>query len=141
MFELLQEDAKKRRSALESPQHEPEEETGEERIFVCARCETEIASRRWLFAMRAASYVQVFPNPYGHMKVIYTFRDAEALRVTGTPTTEFTWFEGYTWRIAYCAACNRHLGWLFEALGASEPLQFYGLLKDELAEVGRPTES
>jgi hypothetical protein len=124
---------------LQSPEHVPAEETEEERIFVCVHCETEIASRRRLFAMRAASYVQVFPNPYGHLKVIYTFRDANNLVIAGSPSREFTWFEGYTWRVAYCAACKHHLGWLFEAADASEPITFYGLLKDELAEIGRNT--
>jgi hypothetical protein len=138
MIELLQEDAKKQRSPVESPAHEPEKAPDEERIFVCRRCDTEISSRRQLFAMRAASYVQVFPNPYGHMKVIYTFRDAKAVLLTGTPTTEFTWFAGYTWRIAYCAACRNHLGWLFESIDASEPPVFYGLLKDELVERAQP---
>ena len=134
MIELLHEDAKQKKSPVESPAHDPEKEPEEERIFVCARCGTEISSRRHLFAIRAASYVQVFPNPYGHMKVIYTFRDAKAVKLAGTPTSEFTWFAGYTWRIAYCAACTSHLGWLFETIGTDEPPAFYGLLKDALAE-------
>ena len=134
MIELLHEDAKRKKSPVESPAHNPEKEPEEERIFVCARCSTEISSRRHLFAIRAASYVQVFPNPYGHMKVIYTFRDAKAVKLTGTPTSEFTWFAGFTWRIAYCAACSSHLGWLFEAFDGAEPPAFYGLLKDALVE-------
>jgi hypothetical protein len=132
MIELLQEDAKKKQSPVQSPEHEPEKEEDEDEVFVCARCETEISSRRQLFAIRAASYVQVFPNPYGHMKVIYTFRDAKGVQLSGAPTGEFTWFHGYTWRIAYCAACSAHLGWLFEG-AAEEPPAFYGLLKESLA--------
>jgi hypothetical protein len=135
MIELLQEDAKKKESPAASSEHEPEMEGEEEQIFVCRRCSTEISSRRQLFAMRAASYVQVFPNPYGHMKVIYTLRDAKAVAIGGAPTSEFTWFAGYTWRIAYCAACGNHLGWLFE--GVEEPPAFYGLLKDELVSSSR----
>ena len=138
MIELLQEDAKKKASAVESPLEEPHKEPEEEHVFVCRRCETEISSRRHLFAMRAACYVQVFPNPYGHMKVIYTLRDARGVQVAGGPTDEFTWFHGYTWRIAYCAACSNHLGWFFEAIDESEPPVFYGLLKDELVERGQP---
>lgn len=138
MIELLHEDAKKTKTAVESPEHAPDQEPEEEHVFVCRRCETEIASRRQLFAMRAASYVQVFPNPYGHMKVIYTLRDARAVHAGGAPTSEFTWFHGYTWRIAYCGACGNHLGWLFESFEGGEPSTFYGLLKDELVERQRP---
>jgi hypothetical protein len=136
MFELLQEDAKKG-SPVEAPEDAPEREEEEEHVFVCRRCGSEISSRRRLFAMRAASWVQVFPNPYGHMRVIYTFRDATGLAISGAPTSEFTWFAGYTWRIAYCAACSNHLGWLFEAFDGSEPSELYGLLKDELSEIVR----
>jgi hypothetical protein len=81
--------------------------------------------------MGADTAVRVFPNPYGQLRVIYTFREASGLLLVGAPTAEFTWFAGYTWRIAHCARCKLHLGWCFE--GGAEPRDFYGLLKEALA--------
>ncbi len=147
MFQALQDEASRTEVASPDPVEDVEREADEERIFVCRRCETAVATHRQLFAMRAASFTQVFPNPHGHMKVIYTFRDARAVRPAGLPTDDFTWFEGYTWRVAYCAACDHHLGWLFEragggegfgGAGSSDPAAFYGLLKDELTELHSP---
>jgi hypothetical protein len=31
---------------------------------------------------------------------------------------EDSWFPGYCWTIAYCAACYAHLGWKFTLAGA-----------------------
>jgi hypothetical protein len=31
----------------------------------------------------------------------------------GRPTTEWSWFEGYSWQICVCATCGEHLGWRF----------------------------
>lgn len=133
MLRLLQEDATEGAPASgTSPGSETERE--EDSAFLCAVCEAEISWRRALFAMRASSFVQVFPNPLGHMKVIYTFRDAASVRVAGGQTTEFTWFAGYAWSVAYCARCNSHLGWLFQAVASAEPSSFFGLLKDALVE-------
>jgi hypothetical protein len=101
--------------------------------FLCGRCETPVARRASLFAMRASSYVQVFPNPMGQMKVIYTLGDA-TVRIVGPPATEYTWFAGYGWSVAYCPACGAHLGWRFDAVLPSEPAAFYGLLKASLTE-------
>jgi len=43
-------------------------------------------------------------------------------------TTEFTWFNGYAWRIAVCAKCRQHLGWRFE----SPQDYFHGLILNQL---------
>lgn len=34
--------------------------------------------------------------------------------VSGNPSSEFTFFPGYSWRAAKCEQCGAHLGWLFE---------------------------
>ena len=48
----------------------------------------------------------------------------------GEPTTEHSWFPGYTWRIALCSRCRNHLGWLFQGHGEG----FYGLILTQLRE-------
>ena len=105
-----------------------------ERVFRCARCEAEISKPKHLFGMRSASHTQVFPNPYGHMRVILTLKEARGLIYISEATSEFTWFAGYSWRVACCAGCQSHLGWLFEAVEDHSPRRFYGLLKEALSE-------
>src|SRR5262245_27241351 len=101
-------------------------ETPRERPILCRACETAVSDVRELFSMRARSPIQVFPNPYGQMKEIMTLRASWSLQLVGEPILEFTWFEGYTWTIAVCAACRSHLGWRYE--GSDDPTVFYGLL-------------
>ena len=45
----------------------------------------------------------------------------------GGASDEFTWFPGYSWRIALCRDCGRHMGWQF--LGDDD---FFGLIKTHL---------
>ncbi len=111
----------------------PNDEEAPERRLRCAGCGAEIAAQSALFGMRSSSAEHVFPNPLGQMRVILTLRAARVVCVS-RPTTEFTWFAGYSWRIAVCGACELHLGWLFEAVSTGEPASFYGLLKESLVE-------
>jgi len=39
----------------------------------------------------------------------------------GRPTTEFSWFEGYSWQVAVCSECGEHLGWRFAWAGPHAP--------------------
>jgi hypothetical protein len=48
--------------------------------------------------------------------------------VFGPPTAEASWFPGFVWEVALCAACKTHLGWAFH--GESD---FLGLVLDRLA--------
>jgi hypothetical protein len=57
------------------------------------------------------------------------FQTAGGCGVTGTATTEFTWFPGFSWEIAYCRACLDHLGWYFSSAGRGG---FFGLILDRL---------
>jgi hypothetical protein len=69
------------------------------------------------------------------MREILTVRAAHGLEYVGGSTTEFTWFEGYAWRIACCGHCHHHLGWRYELAGVAaseEPSQFFGLLAHEV---------
>uniref|UniRef100_A0A7S3Z5K1 CULT domain-containing protein n=2 Tax=Lotharella globosa TaxID=91324 RepID=A0A7S3Z5K1_9EUKA len=38
---------------------------------------------------------------------------SSAVRISHRPTTEHTWFPGFAWQMASCAACDSHLGWGF----------------------------
>jgi cereblon len=84
--------------------------------------------------MTAAGSAQTFLNPHGFVHEVVTVRWAENLEVAGSPTTEFTWYPGYAWQTAWCAACGAHAGWSFAAVGESDPARFWGLRRDAIAE-------
>ena len=75
------------------------------------------------------SHHHTFANPHGLVFEIACFRTAEGCGYTGQPTTEFTWFTGYSWRIAICSKCLAHVGWLF---ASSVNESFNGLIIDRL---------
>lgn len=73
-----------------------------------------------------------FANPHGIVFEIGCFQQAPGCAAAGPPTDEFSWFAGYNWRIAICANCLTHMGWLFTAAGGGS--RFYGLILDNLVE-------
>lgn len=73
-----------------------------------------------------------FTNPHGTVYHIGCFRVAAGCAPIGEATMEHTWFKGYAWRIALCASCHEHLGWLFQAEGE----YFHGLITSRLASAG-----
>lgn len=116
------------RPEAHAPQARPD------RVLRCRSCGQAVSSRRQSFAFRASGAVQVFPNPLGQMRKIWTLRTAHGLALVGEPTQEFTWFDGYAWTVAVCGQCRAHLGWQFDAVRASTPDRFYGLLVEALRE-------
>lgn len=112
-------------SELEEHEHEP---------LVCKRCGAEISSRDALFCMDGETVSRVFSNPHGVLHEILTVLHVQGIVLEGPPTTEFTWFPGYAWEVAYCAQCRAHLGWEFSSMsGSSEPSRFWGLRRSEIA--------
>ena len=87
--------------------------------------------------MTASGSAQAFVNPHGYLHEIVTLRRAENLFATGRPSTEFTWFPGYAWEIAWCGRCSEHLGWRFVAVADAEPGLFWGLRRDAITEERR----
>ena len=104
-----------------------------ERGIVCRGCQAEISRRRFVFAAREGRSVHVFPNPLGVMQEIVTVRRVIAVVSEGAPTTDFTWFSGRAWTVAYCASCRVHLGWRFDSVASGGTDAFYGLLVARLA--------
>ncbi len=71
-------------------------------------------------------------NPQGLRFHIGCFANAPGCATSGEETDLYTWFEGYTWVIAACGACQTHLGWRFSAAGGGE--RFFGLILDRLVQ-------
>jgi hypothetical protein len=70
-----------------------------------------------------------FCNPYGIIFEIGCFRTAPGCGYAGPATEEFSWFPGYSWRLALCSSCGTHLGWQYTA---PDKESFCGLILDNL---------
>jgi hypothetical protein len=93
----------------------------------CARCGQVITRERYRTAVNG-QHAHTRINPYGFIFHFGCFAEAEGCLVRGPPTAENSWFAGYVWEFAHCAACHTHLGWAFHGDGS-----FFGLLLDRLS--------
>ncbi len=75
------------------------------------------------------THQHTFANPHGIVFEIGCFRSATGCGYTGPATDDFSWFKGFSWRIAVCGSCITHLGWLFISFGSEH---FDGLILDRL---------
>ncbi|XP_045453726.1 protein cereblon-like [Melitaea cinxia] len=100
-------------------------------VLCCSSCAAEIARREDIFAMSSEGVHSNYTNLGGYMHDIVTVARASNTELSGAPSTEFSWFPGYAWTIALCAACMAHVGWRFDAQRRSlRPQRFYGLCRN-----------
>uniref|UniRef100_A0A182PJ24 Protein cereblon n=1 Tax=Anopheles epiroticus TaxID=199890 RepID=A0A182PJ24_9DIPT len=98
--------------------------------FICKRCESEIANYDDMFAMSKQGVQTSYCNPAGYVHdtlTVHKTKENSTLPVE-RPSTNFSWFPGYSWQIIVCANCRQHLGWKFVAEKRNVlPKSFYGL--------------
>lgn len=92
----------------------------------CARCLHPVTRERHRIAVQGW-HAHTRANPHGFVFHFGCFAQADGCTVHGPLTTEATWFPGFGWQVAHCAACHTHLGWAFRGEGS-----FFGLLLDRL---------
>jgi len=107
---------------------EPSYEEKEERAILCRNCKHQITSFKHIIEVRG-QHRHTFGNPEGFVFEIGCFSAAKGCRNEGVPTSEFTWFSGFSWRYAICAKCYLHLGWHYLSRGEAN---FYGLILNRL---------
>jgi len=100
--------------------------------IVCRACRHRVTSAGARREVNGA-HRHVFFNPGGFVFDLACFAAAPGVSLTGNPSTEFTWFPGYAWRIALCGGCYEHLGWRYQGEGT-----FFGLIWDRLDEESEP---
>jgi len=111
-------------------EEQDEEEEEKENLILCRNCRNRITSAdNGIFI--DGLHRHVFSNPYGIVFEIGCFGSAEGCLNRGMSTTEFSWFEGFSWRYAICSRCHVHLGWYFQSRGTES---FYGLILNNLVE-------
>lgn len=107
---------------------EDEAKTAAARKVLCRECLHPVTREQDRTAVQGA-HRHTFANPSGIVFTIGCFQAAGGCGAAGSPSEEFTWFKGFSWRVAVCAGCLSHLGWLFSA-GAGT--SFWGLILDHL---------
>ena len=128
---LLRERSRKKdsRGAPEMAEEEaPEQEPEEEEYILCRQCRQAITRPDERIAVQG-SHQHTFANPHGIVFEIGCFKTAQGCGYAGPPSTEFTWFSGYAWRVSFCTLCMTHLGWLFIAESGDS---FHGFILDHL---------
>lgn len=107
----------------------------EQEHLYCAACHHKITQANYKISVQGKDEYTFF-NPGGILFHIGCFQKAAGCIVQGVPTTEFSWFPGFAWQIAYCSACREHLGWLF-LRGMGE--YFFGLILVRLRSGSEPS--
>ena len=95
--------------------------------LVCSNCRAPITDTGQAVE-KNGSHEHAFFNPAGIAFEIRCFRRAPGCLVQGEPTTEFSWFAGYSWQYGICAQCDAHLGWFF----ISDTDSFFGLMTNRV---------
>ncbi len=111
------------------PASRAEEETesrAPEAPLCCAHCGHVITRERDRTTVNGR-HAHTRANPSGFVFHFGCFARAEGCLVIGPPTAEASWFPGFVWEYALCAACKTHLGWAFH--GESD---FLALVLDRL---------
>ena len=94
--------------------------------LLCAACGNRISSHAERIAV-AGRHEHECSNPAGILYRIGCFSDATGCAQVGEATLEWSWFQGFAWRVALCARCGTHVGWGYNGVTA-----FYGLILDRL---------
>ncbi|XP_062206826.1 uncharacterized protein LOC133908712 [Phragmites australis] len=82
-------------------------------IIRCRNCLTLIARRSDMVSNDGPIGTNI--KQRGCAKEMITVCNATGLALRGDPSKVYSWFPGYAWTIALCAACESNMGWLFRA--------------------------
>jgi len=111
------------REELETTTEEADEPDEEKKIR-CRACRHLITTTDHVFSIDGG-HRHTFANPAGIVFEIGCFSAADGCANRGAPTSEFSWFSGYSWRFSLCSRCRGHMGWFYA--GEGKP-GFYGLI-------------
>ncbi|MDY0362945.1 MAG: cereblon family protein [Desulforegulaceae bacterium] len=103
------------------------EKTLNSKSLFCKNCFNEITSENFAVT-KNNSHIHSFANPYGYIFTIRCFSFAKGVISSGKDSSEFSWFNNYSWKICLCNRCMTHLGWEF----ANSKDFFYGLIDDKM---------
>jgi cereblon len=88
-----------------------------------------------MLVMSSDGPISAYVNTHGYVHETLTLARARGLILAGQPQTANSWFPGYAWILAECAACAEHMGWRFIAVSKeTRPKAFWGIRRSQLAE-------
>lgn len=122
-------DYKNKSNAKISEQVELEIANGDDKWLICVVCENRITQKSNKITINS-SHKHSFTNPHGILYSICCFKSVAGCTTIGLPTTEFTWFAGYSWQVMICSRCKSHNGWRFE----KGDNIFYALIEEMIKE-------
>jgi hypothetical protein len=97
--------------------------------IICRQCRQGITNQADRIAVQG-SHQHTVANPHGIIFQIGCFQSAPGCGYAGPLTAEWSWFKGFSWKIAVCGFCLIQLGWLFVSSGGES---FNGLILNRLA--------
>ena len=117
-----------KRSPERVEEQDPQKSPQEEKYILCRQCHQAITRPAERISVQGA-HQHTFANPHGIVFEIGCYKNAQGCGYAGPPSTEFTWFSGYAWRVSFCTMCLTHLGWVFIASSGD---RFHGFILDRL---------
>ena len=102
----------------------------------CDLCETSFTAVSDIFTVGGAEgTTSTYVNGQGFIHQITTLRnvDENKLLFQGAPSTENSYFPGYSWWITICRRCGSLLGWKFQKVGN---LEIDGDIDDDDSHIG-----
>ncbi len=129
-YNLKEGESKRLSQILSSIEGSAGEDVNPEKLVLCKYCRNKVA-RVDAKIQVDGHHQHIFTNPAGESFKIGCFVEAEGCRHSGTPTTAFTWFQGFSWQVAVCASCKVQLGWYYSSKSTDS---FYGLILNHLVE-------
>lgn len=102
-------------------------DAGSEEWLRCRACDLEVTTRSLRIDMSGA-HAHAFVNPNGVRFEIGCFAAAPGCVDWGQASEAFSWFPGWSWQIAVCGRCSRHLGWHYRLAEGT----FHGLILADL---------
>jgi len=105
-----------------------EKESDREKYLLCRQCHQVITSPTERITVQG-SHQHTFANPHGVIYEIGCFRHVIGCGYAGPASDEFSWFKGFSWKIAVCNMCLTHMGWFFISHSSES---FNGLIIDRL---------
>jgi len=121
---------KQRAEMLDSfAEDETEDQASDKEEYLrCLQCNNVITSPSERIQVQG-SHQHTYANPHGIVFEIGCFKSVKGCGHVGPASSEFSWFKGFSWRVAVCLVCLTHLGWLFVSPDGDS---FHGLILDRL---------
>lgn len=102
-------------------------------VLQCRDCGAHIAGRTDIFSMSLQGPQGTYVNPNGYVHETITVYRVKGLSLIGRPSTDQSWFPGYSWTIVECSNCQCHMGWMYLAVKEDlQPTKFWGLCRSSL---------